>query len=183
VKSVTVAAICDIMAENGQLRATLSRVEAEKDAALAKLEEERQLTDAARKRATGMAQSADTYRVRAEAAESLLTSLCTTLGCSQEELVGRVGELREENSRLNSWVENDREIFIALGFPDPPGPTLVDARNLAANLYAAGQTDMLSTVKRLMEEADMAHRCYDETWYHFEDAIKSLPIKERREVG
>ena len=34
--------------------------------------------------------------------------------------------------------------------------------------------EMLATVKRLMNEADLKHREYDETWEYFEQSIKNL---------
>ena len=45
---------------------------------------------------------------------------------------------------------------------------------IVATAHAAGMAEMLATVKRLMNEADLKHREYDETWEYFEQSIKNL---------
>ena len=53
-----------------------------------------------------------------------------------------------------------------------------------ATAHAAGMAEMLATVKRLMNEADMKHREYDETWEYFEQSIKDLltsPVQDGAE--
>lgn len=87
-------------------------------------------------------------------------------------LQARESVLSAENSALRAEVERltaERDEF-----KESYRLALVSVNHA----YDKGRAAMLAEVKRLMGDADQAHREYDETWYHLEQSVADLEAVE-----